>query len=365
MEHIALLGIGTAVPPFRLEQEDASRRLKEALRERPADARWVRRIFAHCGVDARYTCEPELLEPAERCRYIPASPETRIPGTAERMALYRKESVPLAEEAARKALADGRIRPGDITHLVAASCTGMFLPGLDAVLAERLDLREDAKRMPLTFLGCAAGLTALRLAADIVRCDPKARVLVVTVELCSLHIQPSFDREELFAASFFGDGASACVIGASEEERRGLLAIHEAKASSIPNTADRMQWTIGDNGFRLRLSPEIPTLIASEIPDAVRSFWANEEPPELWAIHPGGRGIIDAIAGAFRLTEEQSAASRSVLREYGNMSSATILFVLDRLREELRRKDEGSKQGIALAFGPGMIAEMLRFSYIA
>ena len=363
MDHIAIRGIGTAVPPYRLEQEDASRRLKEALQDRPTDARWVQRIFSHCGVDSRYTCEPNLLEPASVCRYIPASPETRFPATEERMTLYREASVPLAEQAARRALTDSGMRPGDMTHLIVASCTGMFLPGLDAELVGRLDLRADVKRTPLTFLGCAAGLTALRLASDIVRGEPASRVLVVAAELCTLHIQPSFEREELFTASFFGDGASACVVAADGAEQGGALMLHEARAAAIPNTADRMQWTIGNYGFRLRLSPEIPALIAGEIPEAIRTFWPDEKLPELWAIHPGGRGIIDALASAFRLADEQTEASRSVLREYGNMSSATILFVLDRLREKLRRTNDGAKRGIALAFGPGMTAEMLRFSY--
>ncbi len=363
MEYIAIRGIGTAVPSYRLEQEDASRRLKEALRDRPTDARWVQRIFASCGVESRYTCEPELLKPADSCRYIPTSAEVRIPTTAERMGLYREASVPLAEEAARKALADSGIHPGDITHLIAASCTGMFLPGLDTELSGRLDLRADVNRTPLTFLGCAAGLTALRLALETVRANREAQVLVVMTELCSLHIQPSFDREELFTSALFGDGASACVVAAPVPGQRGILAIHEAQAATIPRSAELMQWTIGNYGFRLRLSPEIPALIAEQVPVAVRTFGAGEEIPELWAIHPGGRGIIDAVASAFRLTDGQVEASRSVLREYGNMSSATILFVLDRLRERQRQANEQAKQGIALAFGPGMVAEMLRFSY--
>jgi len=363
LEQIAILGIGTAVPAHVLEQQDVSMRLQEALRERSTDARWVQRIFAHCGVETRYTCEPNLLEPAEHCRYLPLSPVSSIPSTEERMALYREESVQIAIEAARKALADGRIRSGEITHLLAVSCTGMFLPGLDSELTSRLDLPADVRRIPLTFLGCAAGLTALRMAEEIVRNDDHARILVVAVELCSLHIQPSFEREHLFTASFFGDGASACVVGKAGEEIRQGFILHKAQASFLPNSSDKMSWTVGNYGFRLKLSPDIPRLIASEVPEAFRSFWGSEGMPELWAIHPGGRGIIDSLASSFRLTESQTEPSRAILRRYGNMSSATILFVFLFLRDELRRTRSGEKTGSALAFGPGMTAEMIRFSY--
>ncbi|MFC4597827.1 type III polyketide synthase [Cohnella hongkongensis] len=364
MDRIAITGIGTAVPPYRLEQEDASRRLREAMRERPADARWVQRIFAHSGVETRYTCEPELLEAADGCRYVPGAPPHLVPTTEERLSIYRTASVPLAVEAARKALGDSGVLPSEITHLTAASCTGMFLPGLDAELAARLDMRADVQRVPLTFLGCAAGLTALRRAEEIVRRDPLARVLVVAAELCTLHIQPSFERDQLLTASLFGDGASACVVERAEAGRAGQLVLHQAEAAAIPGSADDMQWTIGNFGFRLRLSPEIPERIGREAPEAVRAFWTDERMPERWAIHPGGRGIIDAVASAFRLTDEQTADSRAILREYGNLSSAAVLFVLNRMRERLRQSGGTEEQGLALAFGPGMTVEMVRFSYV-
>ncbi|WP_256757852.1 type III polyketide synthase [Cohnella sp. WQ 127256] len=363
MESITIMGIGTAVPAYCLEQEDSVRRLKEAMKERPEDARWVHRIFAHCGVDTRYTCEPNLLEPVERCRYIPSTPEMNIPTTEERMSIYHKESILLAVEAAQKALTDSRKRPSDITHLITVSCTGLFLPGLDAELIGHLDLRGDVHRTPLTFMGCAAGLTALRLSEEIVRREPNAKVLMVTVELCSLHIQPSFDKAHLFTAALFGDGASACVVGMKDPERLRGFAIHKAEAILFPHTADKMKWTVGNHGFQLHLSPEIPQLIAKEVPEAFQAFWGDEALPTLWAIHPGGRGIIDSLQKAFNLTDMQTAPSRSVLRQYGNMSSATILFVLAQLREDQLKTNEGYHDGIALAFGPGMTAEMIRFSY--
>jgi len=363
LEHVAITGIGTAVPAYGLDQEDASRRLSDAMANDPDNARWAQRIFGHSGVERRYTCDPRLLEPAASCCYLPSSTDSGVPTTEDRMVIYHRESVALVVEAARKALADSRNRPGDITHLIAASCTGMFLPGLDAELIGLLDLRQDVRRIPLTFMGCAAGLTALRLAEEIVRESPLSQVLVVAVELCTLHIQPSFEREQIFATAFFGDGASACVVGKPDSAERGFFGLRKAQALLIPNTSDKMRWTIGNTGFRLFLSPEIPRLIARVIPEALRSFWGDDDLPDLWAIHPGGRGIIDALSSAFRLENSQTEASRSVLRRYGNMSSATILFVLAEIRERLRQKNEGTKDGIAVAFGPGMTAEMIRFAF--
>lgn len=360
MSKVAMLGIGTAVPAFRLDQRDVASRLAMILEGRPERARWVNRIFTHCGVETRYTCEPNLLEAGDRCRYVSASDVARFPTTAERMTLYREASVPLAVEAAFKALADAGTRAREITHLLVASCTGMFLPGLDAELAWRLDLAVDVERRPLTFLGCAAGLTALRESIRIVRGNPDAKVLVVTVELCSIHIQPTLSKEDLFTASLFGDGASACVVAMPGAGREGAFALRDACSAMFPESKSMMEWTIGDYGFRLSLSPRIPELITSHTCDAVTEFWGERAAPALWAIHPGGRGIIDAVQQTFKLADDQTAASRTILRDYGNLSSATILFVMDALRRQ-EDKRSGLSEGIAVAFGPGVSAELLRF----
>lgn len=361
MEQLAILGIGTAVPAFRLDQRDASSRIMTIMQGEPELARWANRIFSHCGVDTRYTCESNLLEPAERCRYVAVTDGERVPTTAERMALYRQASVPLATDAAAKALADSDVRPGEITHLLVASCTGMFLPGIDAGLAWKLDLPADVRMRPLTFLGCAAGLTALREAMAVVRGDPNAKVLVVNVELCSIHIQPSLSKEELFTAALFGDGASACVVGMTDGHRNGAFGLRDARAVRFPESEALMEWEIGDYGFRLRLSPRIPGLIGEYAPSAVSRFWGDESLPERWAIHPGGRGIVDAVQRAFRLSDAQTEASREILRDYGNMSSATILFVLDAMRRQRSEAGGVPADGIAVAFGPGVTAELLRF----
>ncbi|REK71376.1 type III polyketide synthase [Paenibacillus paeoniae] len=363
---IAILGLGTAVPPYRMDQEDTSRRLTEALSDAgySDSSRWAKRIFRQCGVESRYTCEPNLLEPAANCRYFPsADKHTEVPSTSGRMAVYKRASVPLAAEAARKALADSGVQGNEITHLITVSCTGQFLPGLDAALMGELGLRPIVARVPLTFLGCAAGLKAVCLSKKLVAGQPYARALVVCVELCTLHIQPSSDREALYGASFFGDGASACVVGTPDENQRDVFLLGEERSVLLPGSAGEMIWEVGNHGFDLYLSPSIPRLIGEHVPTEVDFLLDGVPKPDLWAIHPGGRGIVDIMQDMFGLSDKQTSASRTILREYGNMSSATILFVLNEMKRLLREDGAGFKEGIALAFGPGVTAEMIRIAY--
>lgn len=361
---IAILGIGTAVPDFRLDQADTSRRLTEALSESPDSARWVKRIFKQCGVEARYTCERNLLESAENCRYFAGKSERSIPSTAERMATYKREAVPLGLKAARKAIVDGNVDMSEITHLITVSCTGQFLPGMDAAIVQQLGLAVTVNRIPLTFLGCAAGLKAVCLSRQIVSYNPFAKVLIVCVELCTLHIQPSSKREALFGASFFGDGASACIIGSTGLKHNGIFQLGKEHSILLPDSAEEMVWEVGDKGFDLYLSPNIPKLIGRFVPEQLNCVINEDQMPELWAIHPGGKGIIDTLEEVLALTDEQTSPSRSVLRNYGNMSSATILFVLDELRQKLISHCSGPTNGVALAFGPGITCEIIQIAYI-
>lgn len=359
-----MLGIGTAVPAHKLDQLDTAQRLAEALQETPDAARWARRLFKQCGVQTRYTCEPALLEPAANNRYFAQLSGLPVPTTSQRMATYKQASVPLALRAASAALADARVTPGALTHLLTVSCTGQFLPGLDAELARTLGLRDTVNRIPLTFLGCAAGLKAIGLARDIVRGQPDAAVLVVCVELCTLHIQPSAAKEALFGASFFGDGASACVIGCAEDDNRGVFELGNPTSALLPEGEGEMVWEVGDYGFDLYLSSRIPALISRHLPERLtglldpRGTW-----PGIWAIHPGGKGIIDALESELGLEDEHTRYSRGVLRDFGNMSSATLLFVLDAIR--LAKREEGAPrtEGICLAFGPGLSCELLPIAY--
>lgn len=365
---IAILGIGTTVPQYRLDQGETAQRMAEALSDHPDSARWAKRIFKHCGVETRYTCEPNLLEAPENCRYVARSSNLGVPSTAERMATYKRESVPLALKAAKKALMDGQIDSSEVTHLITVSCTGQFLPGMDAALVQQLGLAPAVNRIPLNFLGCAAGLKAVCLARELIINNPSAKVLIVSVELCTLHVQPSSQREALFGASFFGDGASACIIGCpAGPDQSGIFELGNDHSILLPDGAEEMVWEVGNYGFDLYLSTNIPKLIGRCVPEHLEQLMNGNEKPELWAIHPGGKGIIDTLAEVFGLTDEQTRPSRTVLRKYGNMSSATILFVLHAMRQELESRGArrtNRTDGIALAFGPGLTCEMIQFKYL-
>jgi len=266
------------------------------------------------------------------------------------MATYAREAPELALQAIQKLPElDG------ITHLVVASCTGFTAPGLDQVLARRLGLSRTVERVVIGFMGCYAGVTALRTAAHLVRSDPAARVLVVAVELCTLHLQPTQDLERLLAMAQFADGAAAAIVTADGAG----LALGAGLSMTLEDSQDLITWTIGDTGFAMELSGQVPARLADALSDpSVRQQLAGDgNGIDAWAVHPGGRSIVDAVERALALDPSQLHASREVLRTCGNMSSATVMFVLQRLMQD----QPGS--GIALAFGPGLAMEGLRFGW--
>ncbi|MDR0267517.1 MAG: type III polyketide synthase [Paenibacillus sp.] len=361
-----ITGIGTSIPPNRLEQNEVFQRIEESCKKDSDVMRWARRIFRQCGVDTRYTCEPDFLAEAGSCRYLPSKEgDSAVPSTSERMEIYRRESIPLAMQAAREALADARLDSDSVTHLITVSCTGQFLPGLDSVLTQRLGLPPRINRIPLTFQGCSAGLKAVQMAKNIVESDAAHSVLIVCVELCTIHFQPPASREALFGASFFGDGASACVVCDVSNGHEHTFRLGKGQSVLIPSSESEMTWRVGDHGFDLYLSPAIPKLLRTFLREEAQLLLDGQSLPALWAIHPGGRGIVDAVQEMFALDDFQVSFSRSILQHYGNLSSATILFVLKQMRESLIQQGKEQDDGIAVAFGPGLTAELLTFSYVS
>ncbi|UNK17719.1 type III polyketide synthase [Paenibacillus sp. N3/727] len=361
---VSILGIGTALPIHSISQSVIAELLATSLHDQPDLARFARRIFRSCGVETRYTCEPNYLGTSEECRYLPVGDRSNIPTTEERMNTYRREALPLATAAAEKAIKDANIQPGNITHLISVSCTGQYVPGLDVMLIRHLGLSSRVNRLPLIFQGCAAGLKAIQMARDIVQSAPGSQVLVVCVELCTLHFQPVKEREALFAASFFGDGASSCVIGHAEQHHTHYLQLGTGYSVLLPDSTEDMTWEVGNAGFDLYLSPRIPKLLGTHLVPELELLLAGDNLPDLWAIHPGGRGIVDSVQNVLNLRDEQTKFSREILRNAGNLSSVTIMFVLDAMRSELQSVDSTAKEGVAMAFGPGLTAELMRFRYV-
>lgn len=371
---VAVMALGTAVPKYQASQPDVGRWMAESFEDRPALGRWLKKIYAGSGIDTRYACVPDFLEPPHHSRLAPGQEPAETLTTAERMAVYERESVKLGTAAACDALetycklSNSSLTAvvASITHLIVVSCTGFFAPGLDMAIAQKLKLDSTVERTLVGFMGCAAAFNGLRVATQIVKSRPAARVLVVCVELCSIHIQPGTQREDLLSAALFADGAAACLVGERAVEQSDLFEIDAFHTNVMPETKTEMIWQIGDHGFSLRLSPKIPEHLAEAAPAGLQALWGNRARPGFWAIHPGGRAIIDRLVAILQLRPEEVTASRAVLGRYGNMSSATILFVLNDLRRQLRRTGQAGQTvaGVAMAFGPGLVIEMARLTYV-
>ncbi|MET0373480.1 MAG: type III polyketide synthase, partial [Rhizorhabdus sp.] len=259
-----------------------------------------------------------------------------------------------APDLALKAIEDlaGQVAIDGITHLVVASCTGFVAPGIDQIIARRLGLDGSIERTLVGFKGCYAAVAALRVAHHIARSDPNARILVVTVELCSLHLQDDPRIEALLAQLQFADGAAAALVSS---EPRGI-AIERFFAATLPDSDELIRWTIGDQGFVMHLSGEVPGRIAHalETPELRRAILGNRSARDMpsWAVHAGGRSILDAVEHGLDLGGGALTQSRETLRRFGNMSSSTLMFVLGGLMAGTAPVD-----GIAVAFGPGLAAE--------
>lgn len=346
--------VGTAVP-----DHDIHRSFLEWA-ERRVDGRELaifRRMAGRSGITRRWSVLPEC-ETDGRPTFGGGFYGEASPSTATRMRVYAKAAPALALQAIAEL--DRQTSVQDATHLVVASCTGFVAPGIDQIIASRLGLHPDVERTLVGFMGCYAAVAALRAAYHIVRSEPGARVLVVTVELSTLHLQYTDDVEELLAMMQFGDGAAAALVSA---EPKGIR-LSRPFAAAIPGSEGLIRWTIGDTGFSMHLSGAVAGHIATALQDpSVRygifgRIFTDEI--DTWAVHAGGRSILDAVQRALDLPDDALQASRAVLSAYGNMSSSTLMFVLAGL---LGLPDR--RRGLALAFGPGLAAEGFHFERVA
>jgi alpha-pyrone synthase len=343
--------VGTAVP-----DHDVHRAFIDWAEARVEDPR-ARALFARMaersGIRHRWSVLPFADNggsPVEPGGFY----HDRLPGTAARMKVYGEAAPRLAlraiERLREQVWLDG------ITHLIVASCTGFVAPGIDQILAAELGLGGEVERTLVGFMGCYAAVSSLRLAYHIVRSRPDARVLVVTVELSTLHLQDETRVEPLLAMLQFGDGATAALV---TREAEGF-AIDRPFAATLPDSAALIQWDIGDQGFAMQLSGEVPGRISEALRDeAFRArIFDGEEPAafDSWAVHAGGRSVLDAVEHGLALPQGALAEPRDVLARFGNMSSSTLPFVL---AEQLANPER--RRGIALAFGPGLAAEGFHF----
>jgi predicted naringenin-chalcone synthase len=361
---VALLGIGAAQPPL-VNQADALLLAQELSGAGERERAWLARVFLRSGVETRGSVLIEegadVLQQLRTFYRRRDADDHSGPGTGERMAQYARHAPVLAETAARQALASAGIAAQGVTHLITASCTGFFAPGLDAALIERLGLRPDIRRMHVGFMGCHAAFNALAAARDAALADRHAQVLVCCVELCSLHFAYGWSPDKLIANSLFGDAAAAAVLGSAPVDpvsESGGWRLRDTASLFLEASREAMAWQIGDHGFAMTLAAELPALVQARLGEWCEKWLARHglaiADIQGWAIHPGGPKILTAAADSLGIDHRHLRFSRQVLAHYGNVSSATVLLVL----RDMAAADI-SGPCVALGFGPGLMMEAL------
>lgn len=359
---LAIVQIATATPATLLAQSDALQLARALACATPEQETWLPSMYTGTTIRTRRIVLPEELvrDVLEGTRlsgsvYLPTGdPADRGPTTARRMEHYAREAPPLAAAACHEAITAAEMAPQRFTHLVTVSCTGFFAPGLDRLLVERLGLPATIERTHVGYMGCHGALNGLRV-ANAFAAQPRARVLLCAVELCSLHYHYSYNPSKMIANAIFADGAAA-LVGVPAAHAPDAWRVLATGSCYLPESADMMTWTIGDNGFEMTLARSVPTLIHRHLRPWLET-WLGEiglsvSAVRSWAIHPGGPRILSAVEEALGLTPEQNAVSREVFAELGNMSSPTVLFILKRLMER-----HAPRPCLLLGFGPGLVAE--------
>lgn len=372
---VQLIGIGTAVPEFALSQAQVRELFLAQPDVAPLTARIIRAAYDGSAIERRHTVIDELA--GGDGIFIDAQRgAVRNPGTAARNERYAREAPRLSETAARRALSDAGVEPSEITHVVTASCTGFYAPGPEYRLVRDLALDPTVQREHIGFMGCAAAIPALRSAWRICLTDPTATVLVSCTEICSIHIRSSPDPDQIVASAVFADGAAAAVVTARDARSAGTGTGDAGDAGDAGQSAvgpswgleltgfttalttdgeQDMAWIIGDHGFEMTLTGNVPRIVGREVRSALAPVLERVGSVDQWVVHPGGRSILDRFEKAMHLDETALERSRRILRDYGNMSSATVLFILaDLLRDPTAATGD---QVLVTAFGPGLAVE--------
>ncbi|SFI14960.1 type III polyketide synthase [Planctomicrobium piriforme] len=355
--NVTLAGLSTAVPEHSISQIDAAQ-LAVQLGVTEKYRKSLDTLYRRSGVERRHSVllETSSGEQDRQSFYSPASPENeRGPSTAVRMERYESEVVELGTRAAAAALEKSGLPAEAITHLVTVSCSGFAAPGLDLALFDRLGLPGGVERAHVGFMGCHGALNGLRVARGWAANDPTAKVLVCAVELCSLHHQYTENAQQLVANALFSDGAAAFILQQSPQGESGCRLISQA-SYVIPKTGDMMSWKIADHGFQMTLSPKVPEIIMEELKPWMTAWLARHDLTiadiQSWAVHPGGPRILTATAESLDLPTDVVSHSEAILASHGNMSSPTVLFILQRIQQMTERGPT-----VMLGFGPGLTIE--------
>lgn len=345
--------IATVVPPYDVHRPFVE--FAESMLPEGATRSLFRRMARLSAIQHRYSfLEPIAVQGSAWTDSEGLYVSGRFPSTARRMQAFERFAPRLAATALDRLALSETERSG-ITHVIVTCCTGLYAPGLDFDIIRHLGLHPSVQRTFIGFMGCYAAINALKTADYIVRAEPTARVLVLNLELCTLHMQETPDLEQILSFLLFADGCAASLVTA---EPRGL-AMDSFLAVNLPDTSHLITWRIRDGGFDMQLSGQVPGEIKRTLNHAGRTVTRNRDPEEieLWAVHPGGRTVLDAVEQGMGLAPDALRFSRDVLARYGNMSSATVMFVL----QQVLAAAQPGQQGCAMSFGPGVTAETMLF----
>ena len=346
-----ITAIGTATPTYQHRQEDILQFMLNANNPDEKTQKLLPILYRRSGIETRYSVFPDFSLPYNQWIFFENT--GTVPSLEKRMSLYNDQAVDLSANAIKNCLQNAKNQ--DVTHLITVTCTGISAPGLDVLLIKKLGLSPNIVRTSVNFMGCYAALHALKIADAFCRADASAKVLIVCTEICTLHFQNSNDVNAILSSTLFADGSAACLV-TSEKDAKGLE-IKQFYSKIALSGQDDMAWQLSSNGFLMTLSNHVPKLIKEEIKNLLESSLAQLQLTidkiTDWAIHPGGKNILEAVEKSLGLNHEDLAKSYDILKNYGNMSSPTILFVL----KEIMQKNESQGNVFAVAFGPGITME--------
>jgi predicted naringenin-chalcone synthase len=363
-----IIAIGTAVPSFKHRQQDILQFMQLIYSFTETDKRRLRFLYHQSHIDTRYSVVPDYSRPVPEWKFYPQTENLEpFPSLEQRMTWYNKYAAPLSVNAIRDCL-DGKLSEKEITHLITVSCTGMSAPGLDLQVMELLDLPRQTARTSINFMGCYAGIHALKAANAICETDKQAKVLIVCTELCTLHFQREPTIDNIASSLLFADGSAAAVITGDDHPGKGLH-LDGFYAEVIPKGKKDMAWELSSTGFLMTLSSYIPDLLEEDfMPFANRALahaGLTKQDISHWCVHPGGKKILETIHKTLCFQNGELQESFNVLRQYGNMSSASIFFILKKMAPSLWHNHTRKESVFGAAFGPGLTMETFIASTIS
>ncbi len=361
--HNYITHIGTAVPEYKIHQMDISRFMSNAHGLINGNEVRLNALYRATGIKTRFSVIKDYTGVGNRSFYPDNSELEPFPDTQARMLLYKKEAIRLAGSAISNCINGSGFDLHNITHLITVSCTGFYAPGLDIDIVNKFGLSRSISRTAINYMGCYAALSALNVGNSILSANPDAKVLIVAVELCSIHFQKQDTNDNRLANALFGDGAAAVILEPTRGSEINLEMVH-FESEILPEGSSDMAWSVGNLGFEMRLSSYVPAVIENGIDALLESYKRkNPEPFDHFVIHPGGKKILEAVERKLGIGKEEDRYAYEILNNYGNMSSPTILFVLKLLLENLSEKNHGENI-FGLAFGPGLTLESMELRVV-